>query len=99
MNTSNHEIHFTSNNMQPEFLDLLDQMDHDLDCIRRSERLNPDDIILMNLRVKTGSRGMYRIDLLSEVPTKRLMRVERWENNRPSEKVIRVVTVAGSVIL
>ena len=93
------EIHLVSNNMQPEFLHLLDQLDHDLDCIRRTERLNHQDIILMNLRMKTGSRGMYRIDLMSSKPTKRLMRVERWENNRPSEKAIRVVTVAGSVIL
>jgi pyruvate/2-oxoglutarate dehydrogenase complex dihydrolipoamide dehydrogenase (E3) component len=93
------EINFTANIQGPEFVQLLDQLDHDIECIRRSERLRPEDIEILKLWRKTGSRGMYRIDLNTKNNVKRLMRVERWENNRPNDGQIRVVTVVGSVIL
>ncbi|PKL68986.1 MAG: hypothetical protein CVV28_02395 [Methanobacteriales archaeon HGW-Methanobacteriales-1] len=93
------EINFNANIQGPQFIQLLDQLDHDIECIRRSERLRPEDIQILKLWRKTGSRGMYRIDLNTRNAYKKLMRVERWENNRPENGQIRVVTVAGSVIL
>lgn len=93
------EINFDANILGPEFVQLLDQLEHDQDYILRSERLNEDDIHLINLWEKTGSRGMYRIDLTSRNEVKKLMRVEHWENNQPNDGRIRVVSVAGSVIL
>lgn len=93
------EINFNANIPGPEFVQLLDQLKHDQDYILRSERLNEDDIHLINLWEKTGSRGMYRIDLTSKDNVKKLMRVEHWENNQPNNDRIRVVSVAGSVIL
>ena len=81
------------------FIQLLDQLDHEIESKIRSERKTVDDMILLNLWNKTGSRGMYRIDLKTENADKKLMRVEHWENNQPLDGQIRVVTVAGSVIL
>ena len=93
------EINLNANIQGPKFVQLLDQLDHDLECIRRRERLRPEDIEILKLWRKTGSRGMYRIDLNTKNADKKLMRVERWENNRPNNGQIRVVSVAGSVIL
>jgi hypothetical protein len=93
------EINFNANIPGPEFVQLLDQLEHDQDYILRSERLRKEDIDLINLWEKTGSRGMYRIDLTSKDNVKKLMRVEHWENNQPNNDRIRVVSVAGSVIL
>jgi hypothetical protein len=93
------EINFNANISGPEFVQLLDQLEHDQDYILRTERLSEEDIHLINLWEKTGSRGMYRIDLNSRNNIKKLMRVEHWENNQPNKGRIRIVTVAGSVIL
>lgn len=89
---------FTANIQQPLFQHLLDQLQHDLDYNRRTDRLNEDDVQLIRLWEKTGNRGMYRIGLTSKNNVKKLMRVEHWPNNQPCNQ-ISIVTVAGSVAL